>query len=296
MNYNVNMEPLLPPELEQRIFSISAISDPRMMSTLHLISSRVNEWMEGIRFRSIVLNRSNFSSTIQIIEAKNSQFLAQHVRYCCIDRLDTLQTTSERLMYQLQQALLSFTGMNGLALWIYIPGIWKNTLLANLSRYPNLKVLSLALCQIPASIFPPPSSSIGITHITWDFTSISALEELIYRSQMPRLTHIQWNIGDDGLTTLEGPHRSSLIRIITFPRIQCVVMHIRDMTGTKTRYIDAIPELGHPSVVFFSFTEDCDFHDWRRMTSDKIDCWAEADVIIKARQVAKRSTVETAFN
>ncbi|KAH8794380.1 hypothetical protein DL96DRAFT_1690820 [Flagelloscypha sp. PMI_526] len=38
------MDPLLPPEIEQQIFHFSAVSEPTMISSLLLVSSRVKDW------------------------------------------------------------------------------------------------------------------------------------------------------------------------------------------------------------------------------------------------------------
>ncbi|KAH8798503.1 hypothetical protein DL96DRAFT_1639584 [Flagelloscypha sp. PMI_526] len=282
------MEPLLPPELEERIFRISALSNPSMILTLLLVASRVNKWIERIRFHSLIFKLENFSSTIRLIESKNAEFLAQHVHYCCID---ILQELSETRLKQFQHILMSFIGLKGLALWSYWPGGVIAALPLDLSRFPNLTLLSLCRSKVPASAFPAPSSNVGITHITWDLSGACVLEELIHRSQLPQLTHILWNIGDDALITLEWERRASLVRILKFPMIQCVLMYIRDMTGTETRYIDAIPELGSPSVVFFFFNQNCDFHDWKRITSDECDCWMHAEAIIRARHQVKQSPV-----
>ncbi|KAJ6521621.1 hypothetical protein DFH09DRAFT_1424685 [Mycena vulgaris] len=47
--------PTLPPELEQHIFELAAISRPACIPTLMLVARRVKHWVEPLLYRTVVI-------------------------------------------------------------------------------------------------------------------------------------------------------------------------------------------------------------------------------------------------
>ncbi|KAH8798505.1 hypothetical protein DL96DRAFT_1824725 [Flagelloscypha sp. PMI_526] len=286
---NLKLRSVLPPELEQRIFHISAESNLAMISTHVLVASRIKEWIEPLRFRSLVFKNQDFSSQIQLIESKSVQFLAKHVRFCCLDTEDRILSTMAAQAFL--GVLPCFTSLYGLALWSYWPKEMDGTLPVDLSYFRELRILSLCWrTMVAPSAFSAAGSNINITHISWEFVDLHILDLLIRQSQLPHLTHIRvlaWETQDTD-RAIDNLFRARVSWFLSneFQEIHALIFHVVDLEGSEDWILETFPELVDPRVVLI---EDYhgglpDLEEWHRTATRDNDAWARAENLMRDRR------------
>ncbi|KAJ6462461.1 hypothetical protein C8R45DRAFT_526237 [Mycena sanguinolenta] len=86
-----SVDPLLPPELERKIFETAAEAHPETISSMLLVAARVHEWIEPLKYRTFILTRPpsicpRFRALRQAVESKPAQFIRDNVWHLFIDR------------------------------------------------------------------------------------------------------------------------------------------------------------------------------------------------------------------
>ncbi|KAJ7777018.1 hypothetical protein B0H16DRAFT_945806 [Mycena metata] len=105
--------PILPPELEREIFERTAYMCPQDISSLFLVSQRVNEWIAGIRYRTVTPNGVHSSCPFRVLQRaiqSNSRplsFFRAHVRHVVMSYSCIRDETSETV----EQVFSAFSGI-----------------------------------------------------------------------------------------------------------------------------------------------------------------------------------------
>ncbi|KAH8833203.1 hypothetical protein DL96DRAFT_713588 [Flagelloscypha sp. PMI_526] len=259
---DTSTEPRLPPEIEQIIFLLLASSDPATISTLLLVNSRVKDWIEPRRFRS--LSFSSNKAVVLLANAKSPVFLSQHVTYFSV-HFDCPNVSGAF------EILSLCSGLTDLALWHYDT---KNSL-PDSSTLPRLRHLILAsrpARQLCKSFQTGPELTFPVTHFEFNLSELSSLEPYIL-TRFPNLTHLLlvWDF-----TAIDEKH---ILKIIEADSIQLLIIAIiaSHAKAHRDNMLEEHPTLVHPKVsfrFFDSWAKEWDLRvggDQSVWTRDKID-------------------------
>ncbi|KAJ7131407.1 hypothetical protein C8R44DRAFT_871899 [Mycena epipterygia] len=183
--------PFFPPELEREIFESAAELYPDTVPSLLLVSQRVNEWIERVKY-NIITEGSSSSCRFGVLhravlsDSKPAAFFHDRVRHLFIHE-SLLRLTGD----EIRAILLSCSGIRSLALMYSIGP----------SVLPGLAVKLQRLCAFSQDIFstmesPDPSHSMpmftSVTHL--DLFNIPSDSQSIWLwsefGLLPALTHL----------------------------------------------------------------------------------------------------------
>lgn len=189
-----NREPVLPPELERKIFELVAKLNPGMAVCLALVSRRVQLWMEDYLYSTITLSTPELCQRLlYTIDTRPPSFFAEHVKSLCVPG-DISADDAFRVLTVCQ-------GVVNLAYWIdrlsrsNVPHFHATHFHAISSLRP--KLLSINVGGLFGS-----SESLDFTHpffsqvthlevVDWQFSSMTMSLELL-----SSLTHLAVDIED----------------------------------------------------------------------------------------------------
>ncbi|KAJ7757238.1 hypothetical protein DFH07DRAFT_460978 [Mycena maculata] len=197
--------PALPPELEQHIFSICALSRPTCIPSLMLVASRVKDWIELLLYRTIILTEETLpvvdgypnltlGHLLVLMRSKPAPFFRASVRHLF---------SAVGLEGTLIAVLTICTGVENLHLGAIPPGSSGLPLIA-----PSPLRHLYACLDSFFRAFPPPHRRFSdITHLQlmdeWTDATGVPLDAMVSRireglSTLPRLTHLSFT-GEDFL-------------------------------------------------------------------------------------------------
>ncbi|KAJ7059601.1 hypothetical protein C8F01DRAFT_1145081 [Mycena amicta] len=178
-------DPRLPPELERKIFEITARVHPQMRYTLLFVARRVLIWIEPTLYRTLVFeNRHRLS---QLLTAKSSEFFAKTTRHVSVGN-----NASEDAVGVLELC----TGVTHLALDLYEINhqVLRSPFralqqLRRLALYPGYVLLAAArdVSRVTVPLFP------SLTHLHLFDDNGDNLKLLC--AALPALTHLAVNGG-----------------------------------------------------------------------------------------------------
>ncbi|KAJ7461193.1 hypothetical protein FB451DRAFT_490402, partial [Mycena latifolia] len=269
MDPSESSPPALPPELEQQIFEICALSRPMSIPKLMLVAWRVKEWIEPILYRTIVIGAFEHEESYPIftasdillsaIKRKPAAFFHSAVRNLTLytDYVDDLPTI-----------LSACTGVENL--WTTDT---EGTGLLPLFARLRLKHLH-GYVQDFLRTFPPPHPFFSkITHVEL----FGAVEDTIISSLslIAQLTHLAFN--DSDFITM-------CPRLLeACPGLSVLVCLDDDLSWLRSVYIPYIADLSK-DVRFVAMTCTEFLQDWQTGAYTGIDYWSRAETLIAQRR------------
>ncbi|KAK7051946.1 hypothetical protein R3P38DRAFT_2857799 [Favolaschia claudopus] len=258
--------PFLPPELEREIFEIAAVVHPATICHLILVSHRVYDWVERIKFNTVIPKQIDCAATCTIhelvkaikSETKPIYFFRDRVRHLFI----------QNLLDEAIETILSACGaVESLVLFQSfgtIPSLQLTTSLRRLSIY------LWDLLEHPKQLVPHPLFT-SVTHLDLFDQVHSHRDNIVeHLALMPMLTHLAlWNESTPpdvlaevlerciGLETVIEMHGSMSSRSTRDDEMRIVSMTVED-----TQYLE----------------------DWITGTQGGSDFWARADAFIAKKR------------
>ncbi|KAJ7058946.1 hypothetical protein C8F01DRAFT_1255361 [Mycena amicta] len=259
--------PILPPELERRIFELAAWDDQETISTLNLVARRGYIWIEPLRHRVIrITSEYDLQRLWNIVDRKPES--ARHIHYLAIVEVDTPDVIS--------RILRTFSNLTDLGLW---GGETVSTHLAGLQTLKHLKRLSVNFSTLLGD-----QDSIGTLALLTRLTHLEIfgviLPEMVPAlSALPALTHLSFfgvytpDVIERFLATCSGTFRLMVLvhtSTIFDPQTGGEV----DFTAVQSRFDD--PRF---AIVFCG-----DFvADWTNGAWEGYDYWCRAEEEVAAR-------------
>ncbi|KAH8810388.1 hypothetical protein DL96DRAFT_1627046 [Flagelloscypha sp. PMI_526] len=271
----------LPEELERAIFLIAATSDESLISSLLLVAQRVKEWIEPLRFRSLVVETCDFlqvrhpGKDLQNLDreqricwlalGKPAEFLARHVKF--------VQVSVERSGFDTIVPFLSLMpSLTDLAIW----SSSTDYTFPDLSTFRELTYISLNwisggnFCNF---LLDHPSCVLRITHMEFGYDTVPKLLPLI-TTQLPHLSHFRlsgwwYSKTKDAL--------DPFICLVNLDQMRVVVISVIDSVAIPSNVAQKYPILRHPKVTLKSFAgwEE----EWMLRVEGKPDIWARGGAL-----------------
>ncbi|KAH8810469.1 hypothetical protein DL96DRAFT_1716716 [Flagelloscypha sp. PMI_526] len=276
------MEPLLPHELERTIFLYAASLDHSLVATLLLVAHRVNEWIEPLRYHSLIIRACQFlhvqsdsdddlrnmSSGQRICRAalgKPSHFVGNHVKCVQIG-------VEGREFVKILPFLSSFVNLTDLAIW----SDSKAHPFPDLFAFKSLAYLSLNgysaeyFCNY---LLEHPGSTLTITHLEFTFETVPKLLPLI-SVQLPKISHFRlsgwWYSGSKN-------HLGPFASLVDLDQMEVVVVAVLASAIVPPDTKEKFPILNHPKVSFKSLVgwEE----EWTLHIEGKPDIWTRKELL-----------------
>ncbi|KAJ7465391.1 hypothetical protein B0H11DRAFT_2197794 [Mycena galericulata] len=275
-------DPRLPPELEQAIFEISALSRPIAIPNLMLVAQRVKIWVEPILYRIVFLSDGsstppshgfpafNFRTFLKAIGRKPPGFFKYAVRYLFLDDPPSCEEVKI-----LDLILTACTGITSLFAWTALDGH-----LSALNALDSLHHLTVNIVDLfgpdPTGCFAQPLFY-NITHLELlDFPHEHLPDAAASLSLIPHLMHFAF--GDAILC-------GGLCDVLhSCAHLACIVLLLVDPMDSGDM------EAAGPSLedILFVVIYQLDFKvDWLHRASGGRNYWALADAFLEARRTGK---------
>ncbi|KAK7051905.1 hypothetical protein R3P38DRAFT_3386552 [Favolaschia claudopus] len=271
--------PILPPELEREIFETAAIRHPEIIPNLFLVSRRVHDWVECIKYRTILpfareadLGVQMLCSDAQLLRAIQSDSKPEWF-FC--DRVKHLFIESPLTDAQFMTLLSTCKNIDILAVLIF-PG--TQCMLRLQALHPRKLGISLRniIHSVPQDThFHPILTS--VTHL--DLYDTKHRDDFIeHLALLNTLTHLSlWN---DSTSVAEMSAALSKYR-----RLEALVdMHGGILNEAHPTFQDDAPCTADVRFVSLSLDDDAYLQDWVVGTQGGTDFWARADAFIAKRR------------
>ncbi|KAF7366956.1 hypothetical protein MSAN_00954300 [Mycena sanguinolenta] len=262
---SLNPSPFLPPELEREIFENAALMYPETVNNLLLVSHRVREWIERIKYR-IVAPKSLLSAMcrprglLRLIQfrSKPASFFRDRVQHLFVEGLD-----AERL----DQVLSLCSGIQSLVLFRslrHVPSL-------NATRPRQLALLLDDLYEDGRSPHMPMFAF--VTHLDLfdtEYPNTTAGDVLAHLALMPALTHLSMWQGS--------------MRPLALTEVLARCGRLKALIGQPEELVPDL--LRFPNDVRFvsMLLSDEYVHEWAIGIQGGLDFWARADAFIAKRR------------
>ncbi|KAJ7059738.1 hypothetical protein C8F01DRAFT_1254649 [Mycena amicta] len=275
-------DPLLPPELENEIFELVALSYPTMIPTLMRVAQRVLHWMEPILYRTVRVRTSPILQPfLGILRTKSPSFLASSVRHVLLE-------SSGECDYDLGLEILTkCTGLVSVGTTYRFKG---SEVLAALGSLPNLRHMTLDLGKLftrqsgpgafdqTLEIDPAHPAFTHVTHLSLhDSLEYEETRQRICAALpgMPSLTHLRLKFTPRALSNATLRHILS-----ECPKLAVLLLTTDDEDVTGVGYPTDDPRLvwGRMGDHYYSF-----WADWERGANGLVDMWVLAQEMVKER-------------
>ncbi|KAJ7059718.1 hypothetical protein C8F01DRAFT_1370586 [Mycena amicta] len=272
-------DPLLPPELENEIFGLVALSYPQMIPTLMRVAQRVLHWTEPYLYRTVrVRNSPILQPFLHILRTKSPSFLASSVRHVLLE-------SGSECDYDLGLEILTkCTGITSIGTTFRFRG---PEVLAALGSLPNLRRMALDLGKlftrqsgaVELEIDPAHPAFAHVTHLSLhDNLESEETRQRICAALpgMPSLTHLQLKFTPRALSN------ATLRHILTAcPRLEVLLLTTDDTDVSGEGYPIDDPRLvwGCMGDYFEPF-----WTDWERGANGLVDMWVLAQEMIKKQR------------
>nr|GAT44810.1 predicted protein [Mycena chlorophos] len=134
--------PLLPPELEHKIFKITALAHPKSVPNLLLVARRVHIWVEPLLWHTLRVPKFDYTRALRQNPAHARQLLAAHTKRALIDGLIRTPTWQHDLVYEILAVLSMCPSLTCLAIDRYSNRIYR-TLRFLLPTFAELQRLTV---------------------------------------------------------------------------------------------------------------------------------------------------------
>ncbi|KAJ6540500.1 hypothetical protein B0H19DRAFT_1175762 [Mycena capillaripes] len=286
-------DPRVPHELERLIFEYAAFSHPSSIPSLMLVAWRVNQWVEPLLYRVVIVSPGlavrqihgfpvvPVSILLRAAAARPSSFLELAVRHLL------LQEATEPLRSAVVNGILAACPCVT-TLW-HSGGIPHLNILGDLQRLSHLatnvrRLFSPGLVDFTHPLFR------NITHLEFlDASQSLPLKVSTDLTCIPHLTHIAFNVIQKPTFThgffpylLHTPIATSdiLHAALQDARLQCIIFFFSPSTYDLPA--DARPDSDDERFVYVSRTDVC--LDWLRGVDGGEDHWARAEAFIAAKR------------
>ncbi|KAJ7677807.1 hypothetical protein DFH06DRAFT_561060 [Mycena polygramma] len=264
------LDPILPLELEQRVFTTAVISDPETILPLLQVAHRVSVWLGPFLYRTLIFRenpgKSRFTKAfqtiqaIQTIRAKSPAFRHENVR-----SIMWWESYGEE---QILTLLSICSGLENLALRRL-----TEPMVPCLSSL-QLRRLSLPSMSLPSLVDSSQSSFRTLTHLhvyAYMYPAFASIPDL------PSLTHLCLTIPKDN-----GHALSRLLR--KYKKLQICVCAFASLDDDDLR--GPGPWIEDPRVVIMRLDIDTEDYikDWKLGAGGRRDFWVHAEEFLAKKQ------------
>ncbi|KAK7051995.1 hypothetical protein R3P38DRAFT_2858019 [Favolaschia claudopus] len=274
--------PFLPPELEQEIFEIATLQHPDSIPNLLLVSRRVRQWVETIKYRTIfphhqhslsIRHRSTCSEDelLEAIESKSksADFFRERVRHLFVEGLDETELETVFSVCDNIRSLVILSELKH-------PGHFFSLKQLTTLRPIRLGLYFNELVQATDTQSPHPLLT-SVTH--FDLFDMRLKDDIADRlALLPALTHLSiWRSsatpGQVSAVLTSCRKLKALVAIDNWRKEPFPEFHTEDASySADLRVVSVI--LHNPQYL----------HEWVTGTYGGIDFWARADVFIGKRR------------
>ncbi|KAJ7303524.1 hypothetical protein DFH08DRAFT_55270 [Mycena albidolilacea] len=268
--------PFFPPELEQEIFETAAYLYPETTSSLVLISRRVYEWIDGIKYSAVTPKGAQWSCSVRHFlraiqsDSKPASFFHRHVRHVFVNAL--LIDGSD-----IQQILSTCSGIQNLMI---LPSHKHPESIIPSIAALKLRRLSIHWVFILRDMNPRQPMFILLTHFGMfelPLVPNGPQSAAAFLAQLPALTHFAGYS-----STIFGGELSALAQEIlaTCKSLRVFVFRpLRTQGGLKS-----LPSIDDIRFVYMDLQYP-DFADgWIAQTRGGTDYWARADAFVERKR------------
>ncbi|KAJ7081426.1 hypothetical protein C8R44DRAFT_992302 [Mycena epipterygia] len=258
--------PSFPPELEREIFESSAELYPETIPSLLLVSQRVHEWIERVKYNTVTPSGSGVSCRLDVLQravrsdSKPASFFHDRVRHLFVERLE---------VDELREIISACSGIQSLIL-MFSTG---PSILADLGAM-RLRRLSFYLKEISTT------KCIDLSHSM--FTSVTHLDLFD-----PMNYNFQWPLSNFAL--LPALTHLSLF-MFSSPTVgtellsKCKKLEILIHMAGEVFDGDDLPSIDDVRFVSMVLSDDEYEEDWILGTKGGMDFWARADAFVAKRR------------
>ncbi|KAF7362948.1 hypothetical protein MVEN_00646100 [Mycena venus] len=278
----INPDPMLPPELEHRIFEIAAIAHPDSIPSLMLVACRVKDWVEPLLYRTILLSSEGrelspslgppnlTDDMLQGLIKERSPTFFFHIKNLFIDYTVDSSTV--------ECCLAACTGVTNLFLQRSLAS--ADHVVQRLGAIRGVQFLTI---DVRAILEPLSNGSLhffllAVTHLELlEMDNLrSAEEERVCASLalIPRLSHVALNPGLHDTVSHAGLHADTRLQCIVFFPPGPYSVEPTDPLFDDSRFVCIEQSVNYRL-------------DWIRGATSGDDCWALADEFIAARRAGR---------
>ncbi|KAJ7131422.1 hypothetical protein C8R44DRAFT_978276 [Mycena epipterygia] len=262
--------PFLPLKLERAIFESAAELYPETIPGLLLVSQRVNEWIERVKYNTVTPNGSGGSCRLRALQRavqsglKPTSFFHDRVRHLFVQRI---------MLSDLGEILSACSG------------IWSLVLMNSDSVGPSLlprlgTTKPRRLCLFLQKIFGT-EELIDLSHSI--FTSVTHLDLF----DMIDTTNVQWPWSNlallPALTHLSSLELDDPI-LGTELLLKCKKLQVLICMRSYGHAHDSLPSINDVRFVCMVVSDDDYEGDWIIGTKGGMDFWARADAFVTKRR------------
>ncbi|KAJ7059737.1 hypothetical protein C8F01DRAFT_1370603 [Mycena amicta] len=278
-------DPLLPPELENEIFELVALSYPTMIPTLMRVAQRVLHWTEPYLYRTVRVRTSPILQPfLGILRTKSLSFLASSVRHVLLE-------SGSECDYDLGlEVLTKCTGITSIGTTYRFRG---PEVLAALGSLPNLRRMTVDVGELftEPGIAPRRVSHIGleidpahpvfshVTHLSLhDNLDDARIRERVCAALpgMPSLTHLRLKFRPPELSN------ATLRHILT----ACLQLEVLLLTTDDPHVSGVGYPIDDPRLVWGRLGDYFEpfWADWERGANGLLDMWVLAEQMVKKQR------------
>ncbi|KAJ7019240.1 hypothetical protein C8F04DRAFT_1404407 [Mycena alexandri] len=251
--------PFFPPELERAIFEIVAHLQPAAIPSLLLVSRRVHEWIERVRYQTVTANGELSSCRFQFLhrviqsQTKPRDFFADRVQHLFVEDI-----AAEEL-----EAVLSVcTGIRFLIIFGFTESSSAPTLALLQSLRPHRLHIPLQLVMDARSSATPHPIFTSLTHLDIFHNPYDGIDHL---ASLPALTHLALLRSSSQATQILA--RCSALELL-------VDMHADE---PNPDYLRSNDDVRFVSIVL---SDDEYVTDWVTGTRGGLDFWARGNMFV----------------
>ncbi|KAF7365694.1 hypothetical protein MVEN_00443100 [Mycena venus] len=272
--------PVLPLDLERDIFEMTAELYPGSIPNLLLVAQRVREWVERIKYKTIILSNSpssswTFSLFLKVVRSniKPTSFFRDSVRHLFVDLYPGPDRTELQEILSVCGGILSFTVLDvAVAGPPIMPGLEAR------------KLQRLALPRDPFSeVLNSPSAPHGmfacVTHLDIINPVHGVSDETIRTllsnpASLPMLTHL----------ALACMGETSAVAIALFARRDTLEVFINMYATSALPAVAQLPSVDDVRFVCMGLDDEDYREDWINGTKGEKDFWARADAFVAKKR------------
>ncbi|KAJ7059710.1 hypothetical protein C8F01DRAFT_217957 [Mycena amicta] len=280
-------DPLLPPELENEIFELVALSYPTMIPTLMRVAQRVLHWTEPYLYRTVRVQTSHILQPfLDILRTKSPSFLAGSVRHVLLE-------SGSECDYDLGLEILTkCTGITSIGTTFRFRG---PEVLAALGFLPNLRRMTVdvgelftghgvfesprQVSRVRLEIDPAHPVFAHVTHLSLhDNLDDARTRERVCAALpgMPSLTHLRLKFRPPELSN------ATLRHILTAcPQLELLLLTTDDTDVSGEGY-----PIDDPRLVWGRMDDHYEpfWADWERGANGLLDMWVLAEQMVKKQR------------
>ncbi|KAJ7362883.1 hypothetical protein DFH08DRAFT_930967 [Mycena albidolilacea] len=258
-------EPILPPELERKVFETTAFIHPGTIPTLLRVAKRVLIWTQPFLYRVIRTNGNRHMSPalLRAIATKPPKFFHDAVRHIAfVSYSPSISVDEVKQILGVCTGILSFGSYS----------LFLDPSVASFLAETRVQRLALNL----GSLFPPGSANLGhplfryVTHL--DIFDDSSLVKLLPDIPLlPALTHLSLDS--------DTPRESALRVLQEYSQLELLFVHWLDEGSYKSSQIPHVYD-----VRFLVGLCDEYWNDWELGARGGEDFWARGDDFVRQKQ------------